>query len=534
MESDEDVTIYDVVDCEIILLRKVGDGGENFTANNMKQSSDPLLIDLTGDDDENDNENDYIGEDSSELAAKEVKMERDESKLQNVQEAFYATMTDSAVEVDKMKSSRGASTSTDGLPTNNSNKEKPGVTDLDKLDDYLEDMSATTLSTDTTKRGVALNDQPKSPKSVNRANIQGKATYVAAAMTLGNEYSDVISEGEETRNDAVQLKGGNEHEAVKYKGLRQEPNDADEKQEKKTNEEDYIEIMDTSDSEQEDEGGKKTSQNNASVPTVETAKDDTVIVDDDEDESSEDELEIIDKPDDDESSDDELEIIDEPDNEEASTVMSRASDEAKRERARKRQESRRTQATMYQVERKLLEARRRRAKKAMETRKKKAKSLPPNTLPNFTFYTAPRREQPQPLQKPMPERKEPHSSKGFNYMGDSAAFLEQERLLRASAVRVKAQEIAKRRIEISRGGLQFYTEPVKDLSTMPKDHFKWSNLYSRLGVPERSHFTVVKKNYRKLCLLYHPDKAGSNNKETQDRFQAIKEAYEKISESREV
>jgi preprotein translocase subunit Sec63 len=97
---------------------------------------------------------------------------------------------------------------------------------------------------------------------------------------------------------------------------------------------------------------------------------------------------------------------------------------------------------------------------------------------------------------------------------------------------VKAQEMAMRRVAERQGQLQFYKEVVNDVSTLPENHYKWSNFYSRLGVPDRAKFSDVKKNYRKLCLLYHPDKTGDqNDKILQDKFQGIKEAYERISES---
>ncbi len=118
----------------------------------------------------------------------------------------------------------------------------------------------------------------------------------------------------------------------------------------------------------------------------------------------------------------------------------------------------------------------------------------------------------------------------YNYNRDEdQARREQERLFRESAARVKAREQVQRTLNMSQGrgsSMRTYTEVVMDVSTLPKDHFKWSCLYSRLGVPQNSSFSIVKKNYRKLCLLYHPDKARCDDAPT--KFQAIKEAYETI------
>jgi hypothetical protein len=399
----------------------------------------------------------------------------------------------------------------DHLP-NNSPKNETGIEDHGQLENDLQNKSAAELLNNM-KREISLHDQPKSPICVSRANIPGNATNAATGITFGDANSDTISEGEKMAIEAVRLQAVNEREVSTFEAILLD---------KETNEEDCIEIIDSSDSEEENGEDVKfspTLNHNHNKKDCNT-KDDTIIVDDDDDESSE----------------DELEIVEDLDDKDVAFVTPCASDEARKDRDRKRKEARRLEVTKFHVERKILEARRRRAKSLMEMNKKKVKS-PISTLPNFTFYTAPptRKERPQQSQQPIQKSQKPRPSSKFDYMDDSAAFHEQERLLRESATRVRAQDISQRRMNISRGdGVQFYTEPVKDLSTLPKDHFQWSNLYSRLGVPQRSRFNIVKKNYRKLCLLYHPDKAGCNDKEAQDRFQAIKEAYETISESQEM
>lgn len=206
--------------------------------------------------------------------------------------------------------------------------------------------------------------------------------------------------------------------------------------------------------------------------------------------------------------------------------------DAKDERKRKvQEEERRAQEAQDNLERKIRQAREKRAKKVSEMNKRTSQPPQVFTMPNFTFYTGNATTKRRKQSNKNKEKKSHSSTHRFNYMEDDAAFLEQERLLRESAARVKAQESIQRMLQMSRVGMQFYREPVQDVSTLPKDHYKWTNLYSRLGVPERASFEIVKKNYRKLCLLYHPDKARSNSKEDQDRFQAIKEAYETISAS---
>lgn len=108
-----------------------------------------------------------------------------------------------------------------------------------------------------------------------------------------------------------------------------------------------------------------------------------------------------------------------------------------------------------------------------------------------------------------------------------SAFEEQERLFRESAARVKAQEIAKQRYIQSVERIQFFSKPA-DVTSLPSNHWKWSDPFSRLGVPKDCPVEIARRNYKKLCLIYHPDKAKTDSSL---QFQAIKEAWESISSS---
>lgn len=56
-----------------------------------------------------------------------------------------------------------------------------------------------------------------------------------------------------------------------------------------------------------------------------------------------------------------------------------------------------------------------------------------------------------------------------------------------------------------------------------------SNLYADLEVSETATLDEIKKSYRRLSMLYHPDK-NKNNPEATTKFQTIAEAYETLGD----
>ena len=54
--------------------------------------------------------------------------------------------------------------------------------------------------------------------------------------------------------------------------------------------------------------------------------------------------------------------------------------------------------------------------------------------------------------------------------------------------------------------------------------------YEILGVSKDANETDIKKSYRKLSKQYHPD-LNPNNKEAEDKFKDIAEAYSVLSDS---
>jgi len=57
-----------------------------------------------------------------------------------------------------------------------------------------------------------------------------------------------------------------------------------------------------------------------------------------------------------------------------------------------------------------------------------------------------------------------------------------------------------------------------------------NSFYNTLDVPETASADEIKKAYRKLSMLYHPDKNG-NSQESTEKFQKISEAYEVLGDA---
>ncbi len=52
-----------------------------------------------------------------------------------------------------------------------------------------------------------------------------------------------------------------------------------------------------------------------------------------------------------------------------------------------------------------------------------------------------------------------------------------------------------------------------------------SKYYEILGVPENAPSEIIKRNFRTLCIKYHPDR-NNNSKESEIKFREILDAYE--------
>jgi curved DNA-binding protein CbpA len=56
------------------------------------------------------------------------------------------------------------------------------------------------------------------------------------------------------------------------------------------------------------------------------------------------------------------------------------------------------------------------------------------------------------------------------------------------------------------------------------------NYYEVLGVKEDSSDEEIRKAYRKLALIWHPDKHAENKQDAENKFKSISEAYSVLSD----
>lgn len=113
----------------------------------------------------------------------------------------------------------------------------------------------------------------------------------------------------------------------------------------------------------------------------------------------------------------------------------------------------------------------------------------------------------------------------------SKKYEEQERLLRQSADRARfTPQGAAITNKYQQGkAAPIFLRPL-NVTNLPDNHWTWTDLYSRLGLPKNSSDIEIRKQFRKLALLYHPDK--TKHADGPVRFQAVKEAYELLCKNK--
>jgi hypothetical protein len=114
------------------------------------------------------------------------------------------------------------------------------------------------------------------------------------------------------------------------------------------------------------------------------------------------------------------------------------------------------------------------------------------------------------------------------------ALWEQERLLNASKARMRTQQARQARVMPGNDKSTATSIPNKAFASLIHDvyikfpdHWQYKNLYSRLGLPGSASDAMIKSQYRKLALQYHPDR-NQHSEESKIKFQAVTEAYESL------
>mmetsp|Transcript_21544 Transcript_21544/g.37876 ORF Transcript_21544/g.37876 Transcript_21544/m.37876 type:complete len:204 (-) Transcript_21544:61-672(-) len=143
----------------------------------------------------------------------------------------------------------------------------------------------------------------------------------------------------------------------------------------------------------------------------------------------------------------------------------------------------------------------------------------------FIFHPANNQSKPnnQAQSKPKP------SNVDFCGMSMEDALKEQERLLKAAAARVRTNPsfyVTSQPIPSKQNSayLRTFTVHIPDVHKRFPDHWQYKDLYARLGLPRNATESMIKKSYRLLAKVYHPDR-NISSAGTKHKFQAVTEAY---------
>jgi DnaJ-domain-containing protein 1 len=147
--------------------------------------------------------------------------------------------------------------------------------------------------------------------------------------------------------------------------------------------------------------------------------------------------------------------------------------------------------------------------------KRRRRGRPLNPETKFKKYPTKR--------EPLEQHLRTNGQYNFRFTEEEAAR-EQERLFKQAADRVR-QNASMANQTSSAAAAGSVPRNINDLS---HDHWRSPDLYRRLGLPPGAPIHLVKRQYRRLALRYHPDK-GWKDVHTTDRFQAITEAYKVLS-----
>ena len=119
------------------------------------------------------------------------------------------------------------------------------------------------------------------------------------------------------------------------------------------------------------------------------------------------------------------------------------------------------------------------------------------------------------------------SDRDFSYnLSEDKAKEMQERLFREAAARMRAQILVDRARRDT--VVPIIDSPIINVNEKYPYHWKWKDPFSRLGLPTHAPTQLVKKQYRRLARLYHPDKSKTPN--SAEKFERIASAYKMITD----
>ena len=112
----------------------------------------------------------------------------------------------------------------------------------------------------------------------------------------------------------------------------------------------------------------------------------------------------------------------------------------------------------------------------------------------------------------------------YNFSHDDA-LKKQERLFKESAARMQSQVQFRvvSHAQHDRTRVVKVNAPVIDITKRHHNHCQFSDPYARLGLPNDVATHLVKSQFRRLALIYHPNKSRVEGAAT--KFQAVAEAY---------
>ena len=126
-----------------------------------------------------------------------------------------------------------------------------------------------------------------------------------------------------------------------------------------------------------------------------------------------------------------------------------------------------------------------------------------------------------------------HHENRFCGMDIEDARKEQERLFQQAANRVRnqpsfhvANDEPPMRSTKAAQAVTFSTV-VADVHIQYPNHFKYHDVYARLGLPRNANESTIKSQYKRLARVYHPDR-NIGKADTKHKFQAVTEAYNQL------